>query len=82
MADVDRGRRATRTSTRKHLALPAMLFAVSMTFIDQTIVAIAAPELTQELSLSRAGASGSSTTRSGRRCLSVQEAISVQWLVR
>ncbi|MDT0377493.1 MFS transporter [Streptomyces sp. DSM 42041] len=32
-----------------------MLFAVSMTFIDQTIVAIAAPEISDELSLSSSG---------------------------
>jgi EmrB/QacA subfamily drug resistance transporter len=37
------------------LALAAMLFAVSMTFIDQTIVAIAAPQLQNELGLTRAG---------------------------
>ena len=34
----------------------AMLFAVAMTFIDQTIVAIASPNIAQELSLSRGGA--------------------------
>ncbi|MDX3506334.1 MFS transporter [Streptomyces sp. ATCC51928] len=33
------------------LALAAMLFAVSMTFIDQTIVAIAAPDIINELGL-------------------------------
>ncbi|MFD6529499.1 MFS transporter [Streptomyces sp. NPDC060184] len=33
------------------LALAAMLFAVSMTFIDQTIVAIAAPDIVRELGL-------------------------------
>jgi EmrB/QacA subfamily drug resistance transporter len=32
-----------------------MLFAVAMTFIDQTIVAIASPEIQSELSLSRSG---------------------------
>ncbi|MFF2023971.1 MFS transporter [Streptomyces sp. NPDC058171] len=37
------------------LALAAMMFAVSMTFIDQTIVAIAAPEITDELGLSSSG---------------------------
>ncbi|MEU0690904.1 MFS transporter [Streptomyces uncialis] len=37
------------------LALAAMMFAVSMTFIDQTIVAIAAPEITDELDLSSSG---------------------------
>ncbi|HEX3929317.1 MAG TPA: MFS transporter [Nocardioides sp.] len=40
---------------RKHLALVAMLFAVSMTFIDQTIVAIASPSIQSQLDLSRTG---------------------------
>ena len=39
----------------KNLALVAMLFAVAMTFIDQTIVAIASPNIQSELDLSRAG---------------------------
>ena len=43
------------TSRSKNLALTAMLFAVSMTFIDQTIVAIASPNIQQELDLSRDG---------------------------
>ncbi len=38
----------------KNLALVAMLFAVAMTFIDQTIVAIASPNIQAELDLSRA----------------------------
>ena len=42
-------------SKSKWLALTAMLFAVAMTFIDQTIVAIASPEIQSELSLSRGG---------------------------
>jgi EmrB/QacA subfamily drug resistance transporter len=37
------------------LILVAMIFAVSMTFIDQTIVAIAVPQLQQDLSLSSTG---------------------------
>ncbi|MET0306322.1 MAG: MFS transporter [Solirubrobacterales bacterium] len=37
------------------LILVAMIFAVSMTFIDQTIVAIAIPQLQQDLSLSSTG---------------------------
>jgi EmrB/QacA subfamily drug resistance transporter len=37
------------------LILAAMIFAVSMTFIDQTIVAIAIPELQGDLSLSSTG---------------------------
>ncbi len=39
----------------KKLVLAAMIFAVSMTFIDQTIVAIAIPQLQQDLSLSSTG---------------------------
>lgn len=39
----------------KKLILAAMIFAVSMTFIDQTIVAIAIPQLQQDLSLSSTG---------------------------
>jgi EmrB/QacA subfamily drug resistance transporter len=39
----------------KNLVLAAMIFAVSMTFIDQTIVAIAIPELQQDLELSETG---------------------------
>ncbi|MFG3284796.1 MFS transporter [Streptomyces sp. NPDC048111] len=37
------------------LALAAMLFAVAMTFIDQTIVSIAAPDIVDELGLSSSG---------------------------
>ena len=37
----------------RRLALAAMLFAVAMTFIDQTIVAIASPTIQAQLSLSR-----------------------------
>jgi EmrB/QacA subfamily drug resistance transporter len=40
---------------RKHLVLAAMIFAVAMTFIDQTIVSIAAPELQKDLALSSTG---------------------------
>jgi EmrB/QacA subfamily drug resistance transporter len=39
----------------KYLVLTAMVFAVAMTFIDQTIVAIAIPKVQQELSLSATG---------------------------
>ena len=39
----------------KNLVLIAMIFAVAMTFIDQTIVAIAVPELQKDLSLSSTG---------------------------
>jgi EmrB/QacA subfamily drug resistance transporter len=40
---------------RKRLVLAAMIFAVSMTFIDQTIVSIAVPELQKDLDLSSTG---------------------------
>ena len=39
----------------RNLILAAMIFAVSMTFIDQTIVSIAAPEIQKELGLSSTG---------------------------
>ena len=39
----------------KNLVLAAMVFAVAMTFIDQTIVAIAIPRIQNELSLSATG---------------------------
>jgi hypothetical protein len=35
-----------------------MIFAVAMTFIDQTIVAIAVPELQKDLSLTSTACSG------------------------
>jgi EmrB/QacA subfamily drug resistance transporter len=52
VADSTAGSGSTRA---KQLALVAMLFAVAMTFIDQTIVAIASPTIQSELSLSRTG---------------------------
>src|SRR5215472_6578304 len=42
--------------SNKNLVLAAMVFAVAMTFIDQTIVAIAIPNIQKELSLSPTGA--------------------------
>jgi EmrB/QacA subfamily drug resistance transporter len=39
----------------RNLILAAMIFAVAMTFIDQTIVSIAAPEIRKELGLSSTG---------------------------
>jgi EmrB/QacA subfamily drug resistance transporter len=39
----------------RRLVLAAMIFAVSMTFIDQTIVSIAAPNIQRELGLSSTG---------------------------
>ena len=35
----------------RNLVLAAMIFAVAMTFIDQTIVSIAAPQIQRELGL-------------------------------
>src|SRR5207302_10528059 len=45
-----------RGVSNKNLVLAAMVFAVAMIFIDQTIVAIAIPNLRKELSLSASGA--------------------------
>ncbi|RIJ76777.1 MFS transporter [Nakamurella silvestris] len=42
-------------SKSRYLALAAMLFAVAMTFIDQTIVSIASPRIQEELSLTQDG---------------------------
>jgi EmrB/QacA subfamily drug resistance transporter len=42
-------------ASNKSLVLAAMVFAVAMTFIDQTIVAIAVPNLQKDLSLSATG---------------------------
>jgi MFS family permease len=39
----------------RSLILTAMIFAVAMTFIDQTIVSIAAPTIQQNLGLSSSG---------------------------
>ena len=39
----------------RNLILAAMIFAVAMTFIDQTIVSIAVPQIQQELGLSSTG---------------------------
>ena len=43
------------SGTNKKLALAAMICAVAMTFIDQTIVSIAVPDLQKDLGLSEAG---------------------------
>ncbi len=42
-------------NNRKTLVLAAMIFAVAMTFIDQTIVSIAVPKIQRELHLSSVG---------------------------
>src|SRR5277367_5844319 len=39
----------------RSLVLTAMIFAVAMTFIDQTIVSIAAPQIQHDLGLSSSG---------------------------
>src|ERR1700679_551540 len=39
----------------RNLVLAAMIFAVAMTFIDQTIVSIAVPNIQRELGLSSTG---------------------------
>ena len=41
--------------SNRHLVLAAMVFAVAMTFIDQTIVAIAIPNLQKDLHLTQTG---------------------------
>ena len=46
---------AQPTGSTKRLVLVAMIFAVAMTFIDQTIVALAVPQLQEDLSLSSTG---------------------------
>ncbi|ADP84577.1 MFS transporter [Pseudofrankia inefficax] len=43
------------TRAGRGLALTAMIFAVAMTFIDQTIVAVAAPKIQTDLGLSSTG---------------------------
>ncbi|MQS39736.1 MFS transporter [Streptomyces katsurahamanus] len=49
------GPAAARGGTNQTLALAAMMFAVAMTFIDQTVVSIAAPDITSELGLTSGG---------------------------
>ncbi len=43
------------TNRNAYLVLAAMIFAVAMTFIDQTIVSISVPEIQRELDLSETG---------------------------
>jgi EmrB/QacA subfamily drug resistance transporter len=50
MTDVSSGGGSNKT-----LVLTAMIFAVAMTFIDQTIVSIAAPQIQHELGLTNTG---------------------------
>ncbi len=49
------GPSGTAGSGSRNLVLAAMIFAVSMTFIDQTIVSIAAPNIQRELGLTSTG---------------------------
>ncbi len=46
---------AASVGRSRNLVLAAMIFAVAMTFIDQTIVSIAAPEIQRELGLTNTG---------------------------
>src|SRR5471032_395882 len=46
---------ANRYGQRKYLVLTAMIFAVAMMSVDQTIVAIAAPPIQRGLALSSTG---------------------------
>ena len=46
----------TTHTSNPRLVLMAMIFAVAMMFIDQTIVALAIPDLQKDLSLSTTGA--------------------------
>src|SRR5215475_13804151 len=46
---------APRSGGGKYLALTAMVFAVAMTYLDQTIVSIAVPNIQGQLSLSSSG---------------------------
>ena len=55
MANVDPVTPSGAATRSSRLALVAMLFAVAMTFIDQTIVAIASPTIQAELSLTNTG---------------------------
>ncbi len=45
----------TGSGSNKNVVLIAMIFAVAMTFIDQTIVSIAVPQIQHELGLSNTG---------------------------
>jgi len=46
---------STTGGRSRNLVLTAMIFAVAMTFIDQTIVSIAAPTIQHDLGLSSSG---------------------------
>jgi EmrB/QacA subfamily drug resistance transporter len=55
MAQTDTAEVTSTPTGSKYLALTAMVFAVAMTFIDQTIVSIAVPNIQGQLSLSSGG---------------------------
>ena len=46
---------AAPSARTRSLVLAGMIFAVSMTFIDQTIISIAVPQIQHELGLSATG---------------------------
>jgi EmrB/QacA subfamily drug resistance transporter len=52
---VEGSEASTRREGSRNLILAAMIFAVAMTFIDQTIVSIAAPEVQKQLGLTSTG---------------------------
>ena len=52
---TNNGSNGTAGGTSRNLVLAAMIFAVAMTFIDQTIVSIAAPNIQRELGLTNTG---------------------------
>ena len=53
--DTERATTSGTSDGGKKLILAAMIFAVGMTFIDQTIVSIAVPEIQHDLGLSPTG---------------------------
>jgi EmrB/QacA subfamily drug resistance transporter len=55
MTDVSTAGSSTAGNGPRNLVLAAMIFAVSMTFIDQTIVSIAAPQIQRHLGLTSTG---------------------------
>ena len=57
------------SGSNKKLVLAAMIFAVAMTFIDQTIVSIAVPKIQTELHLSIFVDRGTAVHLAMMRCL-------------
>jgi len=55
MTAIRVGRTGGTGARSKGLVLTAMIFAVAMTFIDQTIVAVAAPTIQHDLGISSSG---------------------------